>query len=225
MPIAWFLWCGVWVCVRRAVVELQWCQSSHDGDWCESKAYPLANVHFTKKLLDLAQQSCNYEQLQKGASETTKTLDRDSSEFIVTSADAVPLESILHFPLLCEDKSSLRICALQAGFSMGLWSVQGCHQLFGNHQRRVSTKTADPAHSAVYWKALGVGYDLCPFLTTPALFVCCIVWWDILFSASFYYIYTTSGFCIFCLIFVLTGLCFTISSFSSTNFFHLPLKR
>ncbi|XP_060052887.1 NHP2-like protein 1 [Erinaceus europaeus] len=70
------------------------------------KAYPLADAHLTKKLLDLVQQSCNYKQLQKGASEATKTLHRGISEFIVTAADAEPLEIIiLHLPLLCEDKN------------------------------------------------------------------------------------------------------------------------
>ncbi|KAL0625448.1 NHP2-like protein 1 [Plecturocebus cupreus] len=33
------------------------------------KAYPLADAHLTKKLLDLVQQSCNYKQLRKGANE------------------------------------------------------------------------------------------------------------------------------------------------------------
>ena len=69
------------------------------------KAYPLADAHLTKKLLDLVQQSCNYRQLRKGANEATKTLNRGISEFIVMAADAEPLEIILHLPLLCEDKN------------------------------------------------------------------------------------------------------------------------
>ena len=35
----------------------------------------------------------------------TKTLNRGISEFIVLSADAEPLEILLHLPLLCEDKN------------------------------------------------------------------------------------------------------------------------
>ena len=69
------------------------------------KAYPLADAHLTKKLLDLVQQSCNYKQLRKGANEATKTLNRGISEFIVKAANAEPLETILHLPLLCEDKN------------------------------------------------------------------------------------------------------------------------
>ena len=69
------------------------------------KAYSLADAHLTKKLLDLVQQSCNYKQLQKGASEASKTLNRGISEFIVKAANAEPLETILHVPLLCEDKN------------------------------------------------------------------------------------------------------------------------
>ncbi|EGW07821.1 NHP2-like protein 1 [Cricetulus griseus] len=69
------------------------------------KAYPLADAHLTKKLLDLVQQSCNYKQLRKGANEATKTLNRGISEFIVMAANAEPLEIILHLSLLCEDKN------------------------------------------------------------------------------------------------------------------------
>ncbi|XP_060053015.1 NHP2-like protein 1 [Erinaceus europaeus] len=69
------------------------------------KAYHLADAHLTRKLLDLVLQSRNYKQLQKGANEATKTLNRGISEFTVTAADAEPLEIILHLPLLCENKN------------------------------------------------------------------------------------------------------------------------
>uniref|UniRef100_A0A8C2N6X8 H/ACA ribonucleoprotein complex subunit 2 n=1 Tax=Capra hircus TaxID=9925 RepID=A0A8C2N6X8_CAPHI len=59
------------------------------------KAYPLADAHLTKKLLNLVQQSCNYKQLRKGANEATKTLNRGISEFITMAADAEPLGIIL----------------------------------------------------------------------------------------------------------------------------------
>merc|ERR1711968_247260 len=59
----------------------------------------------TRKILDLLQQACNYKQLRKGANEATKTLNRGISEFVVLSADAEPLEVLLHLPLLCEDKN------------------------------------------------------------------------------------------------------------------------
>ncbi|XP_035317381.1 LOW QUALITY PROTEIN: NHP2-like protein 1 isoform X1, partial [Cricetulus griseus] len=69
-------------------------------------AYPLADAFLTKKLLDLVQQSCNYKQLQKGANEATKTLNRGISDFIVMiTADSEPLEIILYLPLLCEGKN------------------------------------------------------------------------------------------------------------------------
>jgi len=69
------------------------------------KAYPLADPKLTKDILELVQQACNYKQLKKGANEATKTLNRGIAEFIVMSADAEPLEIILHLPLLCEDKN------------------------------------------------------------------------------------------------------------------------
>ncbi|XP_070251364.1 E3 ubiquitin/ISG15 ligase TRIM25 isoform X3 [Myotis yumanensis] len=69
------------------------------------KAYPLADAHLTKTLLDLVQQSCNYKQLRIGTNEATETLNRGISEFIVMAADTEPLDIILHLPLLCEDKN------------------------------------------------------------------------------------------------------------------------
>lgn len=69
------------------------------------KAFPLADAELTPKILDLVQQASNYKQLRKGANETTKTLNRGIAEFIVMAADSVPLEILLHLPLLCEDKN------------------------------------------------------------------------------------------------------------------------
>nr|CAI9693809.1 unnamed protein product [Rangifer tarandus platyrhynchus] len=88
------------ICLTHALISPQ--QTEADVN---PKAYPLADAHLTKKLLDLVQQSCNYKQLRKGANEATKTLNRGISEFIVMAADAEPLEIILHLPLLCEDKN------------------------------------------------------------------------------------------------------------------------
>jgi len=65
----------------------------------------LADPHLTVTILDLIQQAANYKQLKKGANESTKTVNRGISEFIVLAADADPLEILLHLPLLCEDKN------------------------------------------------------------------------------------------------------------------------
>ena len=59
----------------------------------------------TTKILDLVQQASHYKQLRKGANETTKTLNRGISEFIIMASDTEPLEILLHLPLLCEDKN------------------------------------------------------------------------------------------------------------------------
>jgi len=69
------------------------------------KAYPLADADLTIALLDLVQQATNYKQMKKGANEATKTLNRGISELIIMSADAEPIEILLHLPLLCEDKN------------------------------------------------------------------------------------------------------------------------
>lgn len=69
------------------------------------KAFPLADADLTIALLDLVQQATNYKQTKKGANEATKTLNRGISEIIIMSADAEPIEILLHLPLLCEDKN------------------------------------------------------------------------------------------------------------------------
>ena len=80
------------------------------------KAFPLASPQLTQQILDLVQQgtphgsftngiASHYKMLKKGANETTKTLNRGISEFIVMAADAEPIEILLHLPLLCEDKA------------------------------------------------------------------------------------------------------------------------
>jgi len=69
------------------------------------KAFPLADAELTVALLELVQQATNYKQTKKGANEATKTLNRGISELIVMSADAEPIEILLHLPLLCEDKN------------------------------------------------------------------------------------------------------------------------
>ncbi|KAJ2221897.1 RNA binding protein snu13 [Coemansia sp. RSA 1722] len=69
------------------------------------KAFPLADATLANTLLDLVQQASHFKQLKKGANESTKTLNRGISEFIVMAADCEPLEILLHLPLLCEDKN------------------------------------------------------------------------------------------------------------------------
>merc|ERR1711903_437522 len=75
------------------------------GEEVNPKAYPLAKENLTVSILDLVQQAANYKQLRKGANEATKTLNRGTAEIIVLTADAEPLEILLHLPLLCEDKN------------------------------------------------------------------------------------------------------------------------
>lgn len=70
-----------------------------------SKAFPLADPELINQIIDVVQQALNLKQLKKGANESTKTLNRGISEFIVMAADAEPIEILLHLPLLCEDKN------------------------------------------------------------------------------------------------------------------------
>lgn len=69
------------------------------------KAFPLSDSALSQQILDLVQQAQGLRQLKKGANETTKTLNRGISEFIIMAADTEPIEILLHLPLLCEDKN------------------------------------------------------------------------------------------------------------------------
>lgn len=56
------------------------------------KAFPLGDARLTQKLLNLVQQATNYQQLKKGANESTKALNRGLAEMIIMAADTEPLE-------------------------------------------------------------------------------------------------------------------------------------
>ncbi|XP_037021408.1 NHP2-like protein 1 [Artibeus jamaicensis] len=100
----------------------------------------LGYCQVNKRLLDLSQQSCNSVQLQKGASEVSKTLSRGVSGFIVMAAGAEPLEVTLKLPLLYEDKNVpyAFMCYKQA-----LWQADGVIS-------RPTADTADLIYSAVH---------------------------------------------------------------------------
>lgn len=83
-------------------------------DEVNPKAYPLANAHLTKSILDLMQQATNYKQLRKGANEATKTLNRGIAEFVVMAADAEPLEVTFNFKyflfaIFCQKKRRFQL--------------------------------------------------------------------------------------------------------------------
>ncbi|KAF7845855.1 hypothetical protein BT93_L0309 [Corymbia citriodora subsp. variegata] len=70
-----------------------------------SAAWPVADEALSQKILDTVQQASHQRQLEKGANEATKTLNRGVSEIIILAADTSPLAILLHLPLLCEDKN------------------------------------------------------------------------------------------------------------------------
>ncbi|KAK7900254.1 RNA binding protein snu13 [Exophiala xenobiotica] len=70
-----------------------------------SAAWPIADSALSQKILDTVQQASHYRQLEKGANEATKTLNRGTAELVVLAADTSPLAILLHLPLLAEDKN------------------------------------------------------------------------------------------------------------------------
>lgn len=108
------------------------------------KAFPLADAELTIALLDLVNQATNYRQTKKGANEATKTLNRGISEMIIMTADAEPIEILLHLPLLCEDKNVPYVF------------VPRCVcVLFGLYHLRFSSQLANESHFAVVCFVLG----------------------------------------------------------------------
>lgn len=69
------------------------------------KAFPLAPEDLTVTILDIVHQVAAQNLLRKGANETAKSLNKNSSQLVIMAADADPIEIVLHIPLLCEDKN------------------------------------------------------------------------------------------------------------------------
>jgi U4/U6 small nuclear ribonucleoprotein SNU13 len=69
------------------------------------KAYPMADENFSAQIFDLIELAREFNQIKKGANESTKVLKKGLVELVVIAADTEPLEIILHLPLLCEDKN------------------------------------------------------------------------------------------------------------------------
>jgi U4/U6 small nuclear ribonucleoprotein SNU13 len=65
---------------------------------------PMADPELEKDLLDLVTECEKVKQIKKGANEVTKSVNRNTAEFIIIAADTIPIEIVLHLPLLCEDK-------------------------------------------------------------------------------------------------------------------------
>lgn len=69
------------------------------------KAYPMADDNFSAQIFDLIELAREFNQIKKGANESTKVLKKGLVELVIIAADAEPLEIVLHLPLLCEDKN------------------------------------------------------------------------------------------------------------------------
>ena len=69
------------------------------------KSYPLGDNKLTKQILDLIELAKTFNQIKKGANETTKAISRGFADLVIIAVDSDPLEIVLHLPLLCEDKN------------------------------------------------------------------------------------------------------------------------
>ncbi|CAH1449071.1 unnamed protein product [Lactuca virosa] len=69
------------------------------------KSYPLADAELTIRILNVVQLAANSKQIKKGPIEVTKALHMDFCEFVVMAADTPDFETIIHIPLLAEDKN------------------------------------------------------------------------------------------------------------------------
>jgi U4/U6 small nuclear ribonucleoprotein SNU13 len=69
------------------------------------KSYPLGDNNLTRQILDLIELAKAFNQIKKGANETTKAITRGFADLVIIAIDSEPLEIVLHLPLLCEDKN------------------------------------------------------------------------------------------------------------------------
>lgn len=66
----------------------------------------MASENLQISLLELVQNAFNQGgHLKRGANEVTKSLNRGQANLVIISADAEPIEILMHLPLLCEDKN------------------------------------------------------------------------------------------------------------------------
>ncbi|KAL9648729.1 hypothetical protein ABK040_003667 [Willaertia magna] len=82
------------------------------------KAYPLADDDLTVSILDLIQSAHNYNQVKRGANEVTKAVNRGKASFVILTADAEPIEILMHLPVLCEDKN-IPYCFVKSKAALG----------------------------------------------------------------------------------------------------------
>ncbi|KAJ3427753.1 nhp2-like protein [Anaeramoeba flamelloides] len=101
---------------KKAKKEKQKKISNNNG--FDLRAKPLAKDQIKIKILDLISEANSYQLVRKGANEATKMLNRSQAEFIVICADVIPLEILLHLPLLCEDKN-IPFCFLPSSMALG----------------------------------------------------------------------------------------------------------
>ncbi|KAJ3449919.1 nhp2-like protein [Anaeramoeba flamelloides] len=93
-------------------------KTQNDNGGFDLRAKPLAKDQIKIKILDLVSEANSYQLVRKGANEATKMLNRSQAEFIVICADVIPLEILLHLPLLCEDKN-IPFCFLPSSVALG----------------------------------------------------------------------------------------------------------
>ncbi|KAJ3429415.1 nhp2-like protein [Anaeramoeba flamelloides] len=93
-------------------------KKQNDNGGFDLRAKPLAKNQTKIKILDLISEANSYQLVRKGANEATKMLNRSQAEFIVICADVIPLEILLHLPLLCEDKN-IPFCFLPSSVALG----------------------------------------------------------------------------------------------------------
>jgi len=72
----------------------------------DPRAAPLASAEQVKKASSLVKQAAAARRVSRGVNECTKALNKGRARLVLLAADCVPLELVLHFPDLCEDKGA-----------------------------------------------------------------------------------------------------------------------
>lgn len=69
------------------------------------KAFPLADEELTKFVLEIVTHAATAGALKQSVKDVVASVVRERAKLVVLAANHAPIDSLLHIPLLCEEKS------------------------------------------------------------------------------------------------------------------------
>ncbi|OQX21254.1 MAG: 50S ribosomal protein L7ae [Candidatus Altiarchaeales archaeon A3] len=63
-----------------------------------------APAELQMKSLEVLETAKNTGKIKKGVNEVTKAVERKVAKFVIIAADVIPLENVMHLPMICGEK-------------------------------------------------------------------------------------------------------------------------